>query len=113
MSLLQGRDLSRSPWFDGLDLDLEQGEIVFLHGPTGSGKTLLLRALADLDPFDRGTVSLAGQPSQAHEPWEWRSRVLYVHQGAPRLAGTVQESLEAFFATRTTEQSQGIPERAE
>ena len=32
------------------DLDIEAGECVALTGASGSGKTLVLRAIADLDP---------------------------------------------------------------
>src|SRR3546814_4101910 len=34
---------------NGIDLDLEQGEVVALLGRSGSGKSTVLRAIADLD----------------------------------------------------------------
>ena len=39
-----------------LDLEIQQGELVYLVGPTGSGKTSLLRALYVDVPVDSGTV---------------------------------------------------------
>lgn len=42
--------------FDGLALDIAEGEFVALLGASGSGKTTLLRALAGLDAVDSGTV---------------------------------------------------------
>lgn len=52
---------------DGLDLDVAPGEVVALLGPSGSGKSSLLRAVAGLEPVARGAIAwdgvdLAGVP---------------------------------------------------
>ncbi|HMO12123.1 MAG TPA: ATP-binding cassette domain-containing protein, partial [Actinotalea sp.] len=52
---------------DGLDLDVGTGEVVALLGPSGSGKSSLLRAVAGLEPPAAGVVAwdgadLAGVP---------------------------------------------------
>lgn len=54
------RGLTRPPLFSDLDLTVEEGEIVVLSGPSGSGKSLLLRAIADLDPLEGGTWPWTG-----------------------------------------------------
>lgn len=56
------------------DLTLAAGECVSLAGPSGSGKSLLLRAIADLDPH--GGDAMIGQRllSQTPAP-QWRSLV--------------------------------------
>jgi len=62
---------------NGCSLSVHAGEIVTLRGSSGSGKTLLLRALADLDPH-AGNVWLDGV-EQAHIPGViWRRRVRFV-----------------------------------
>lgn len=94
MALFTCRGLTRRPFFEGRDLDVEAGEIVTLSGPSGSGKTLFLRALADLDPCDEGEVRLEGVLCEETSPSVWRSRVLYVHQSGVRLPGTVAGNLE-------------------
>jgi ABC-type iron transport system FetAB ATPase subunit len=57
-----------------LDLTLAAGELVFLSGPSGSGKSLLLRALADLDPHE-GEAWLDGTASSSLPAPEWRRRI--------------------------------------
>ena len=49
------------------DLTLAAGELVAVVGPNGGGKTTLVRALLNLAPLVRGSVSLDGRPIQ-----EWR-----------------------------------------
>ena len=57
-----------------VDLTLAAGERVFLSGTSGSGKSLLLRAVADLDSH-RGEVWLDDLPRSRLTPPEWRRRV--------------------------------------
>jgi phosphate-transporting ATPase len=59
------------------DLTIEAGECVALTGASGSGKTLVLRALADLDP-GAGEVSLDGRSRTAIAAPDWRRRVVYL-----------------------------------
>lgn len=57
-----------------LDLNLTHGDCVAVTGPSGAGKTLLLRAIADLDKHS-GEVSLDGVASQELRAHEWRRLV--------------------------------------
>lgn len=60
-----------------IDLEVAAGEIVCLSGTSGSGKSRLLRAIADLDPH-RGNVRL-GDTSQNDVPGHrWRSKVMLI-----------------------------------
>ena len=45
---------------DEVSLSVERAEIVALMGPSGSGKTTILRAIAGLERFDRGQVTVDG-----------------------------------------------------
>ena len=74
--MLTVRDLSR-PGLEPVSFELETGECVALQGPSGAGKTLLLRALADLDPSE-GRVDLDGTERSSVTGPEWRRRVTYV-----------------------------------
>ena len=57
-----------------VELALTAGECVCLAGASGSGKSSLLRAVADLDPHE-GEVRLDGQLQQSMPAHEWRRRV--------------------------------------
>ncbi|MFB1488827.1 MULTISPECIES: ATP-binding cassette domain-containing protein [unclassified Thiocapsa] len=64
----------RSRALGPLDLTVAAGELVFVSGPSGSGKSLLLRAVADLDPHE-GEVWLSEEPRSRIAPSTWRRRV--------------------------------------
>lgn len=44
----------------GIDLDIRQGELVTVMGPSGNGKTTLLNCLSGLDDIDGGSVEIDG-----------------------------------------------------
>ena len=57
-----------------VDLEVLAGALVFVSGPSGSGKSLLLRAVADLDPHE-GEAWLDGTPRSFLPAPDWRRRV--------------------------------------
>lgn len=57
-----------------IDLSLGAGECVAIMGASGSGKSLFLRAVADLDP-NFGDLRLNGQKRNAIPANDWRRRV--------------------------------------
>ena len=46
---------------DGVDLSVEEGEIVCVIGPNGAGKSTLFNCITGVHPLTRGTIHLAGQ----------------------------------------------------
>lgn len=67
-------------------LRLEPGQIVGLVGPSGSGKSLLLRAIARLDRSVATFRRLGARADQSIPAPEWRAAVAYVPP-APQLWG--------------------------
>jgi ABC-type iron transport system FetAB ATPase subunit len=66
----------RSPLAGPFDLTLAAGECVAVTGPSGSGKSLFLRMIADLDP-GQGEVFLDGTERRSMSAPAWRHRVVY------------------------------------
>jgi ABC-type iron transport system FetAB ATPase subunit len=73
LPLLQIKDLHRL-MIGPLSLDIDSGDCLCISGPSGSGKSLLLRAIADLDPHE-GDLFLEGITSNELAANEWRTRV--------------------------------------
>jgi ABC-type iron transport system FetAB ATPase subunit len=85
---------TRIPLFQNLSFQVRSGEVHLVGGPSGFGKSQLLRSIADLSLLDTGSVKLDGTQMQGQQhdycPSEWRKRVRYVTQykvdvpGSPR-----------------------------
>lgn len=86
-ALLRAEALRRDP-LPACNLSIDAGECVCLSGPSGVGKTLLLRALADLDPHG-GRLRLGGSDSESMTPSQWRRQVGYLAAESRWWADTV------------------------
>ncbi|MEE9492718.1 MAG: ATP-binding cassette domain-containing protein [Gammaproteobacteria bacterium] len=69
--------LQRPDLLHAVSFSLQAGECLCISGESGSGKTLLLRALADLDP-NQGEVLLNDRSREQYLADEWRARVTLV-----------------------------------
>ena len=78
-----------------VSFDLQDGECVALQGPSGVGKTLLLRSIADLDP-NEGTVKLDGTLREAMPAPAWRKHVTYLAAEPGWWSDTVQDHFTAW-----------------
>ncbi len=84
--------------FRGVSLTIEPGQRIALVGPSGSGKSLLLKSLALLHPFDEGRVDWFGEKVGGNRVPAFRSEVMYVPQRAPEVDGLVEEFLKVPFS---------------
>jgi ABC-type branched-subunit amino acid transport system ATPase component len=82
---------------NGVDLHVDEGEIVTIVGANGAGKSTLIKAAVGLVPVRGGTVLLRGEPIAGRRP----------HRIARRGVGYVPQ-LNNVFPTMTVEENLGI-----
>lgn len=98
--MLRVRNLNRttvdnqtSPLISDVSIEVAQGACAVISGKSGSGKTVLLRALADLDE-NQGDVSLNDRPRSSIRAPDWRRRMCYV----PAEPGWWSDTIEDHFS---------------
>jgi ABC-type polar amino acid transport system ATPase subunit len=121
VSALQGAPLLRARGltvrFDaatvlsGVDLEVNAGELAVIEGPSGGGKSTLLRALARLQPLQSGTLFLDGVEAGTGASSGWRAKVAYVPQAAVMFPGTVADNVRAGPKLRGLTLDDGAVER--
>ncbi|NTW40133.1 MAG: ABC transporter ATP-binding protein [Cellulomonadaceae bacterium] len=82
---------------DGLDLDVERGEIFAVLGPNGAGKTTTVEILEGYRHRDSGEVTVLGVDPQ-HGGLAWRSRIGIVLQSTGDHAELTVAELVHHFA---------------
>ncbi len=88
---------------DGVALTIEAGSWTAILGPPGSGKTVLLRAMAALDPLQGGEIRLHGRALMPNRVPAYRRQVAYLHQRSVLLEGSVRGNLELPFHLRSAD----------
>jgi putative ABC transport system ATP-binding protein len=106
--MLQVRDL-RTNILNPASFALSAGECIAVRRPSGAGKTLLLRAIADLDP-NEGLVTLDGRDRSTIAGPEWRRLVGYVPAEPGWWADTVGEHFGEWTAALAFVSGLGFPE---
>jgi len=82
----------------GVELQVARGEAVLILGPSGGGKTTLLRLAARLVEPDAGRVEVLGRDVRAWSPAELRRSAVFVPQHPVALGETVAADLAAPLA---------------
>ena len=99
---LQVRGLRKS--FDGqevlkgLDFEVEPGEIFVIMGPSGSGKSVLLKHLIGLEPPDAGEILINGESIQSPEIAAKYRMALVFQSGALFSSLTVGENVGLYLS---------------
>ena len=93
--------------FSRLHFELRPGQVVWLRGRNGRGKTSLLRLMAGLATPAAGAVHCDGVPLQRADP-VWRERLLFIaHANALKEDLTVSESLRFLSQIQGRDSSAG------
>ncbi|SFR10236.1 ABC transporter ATP-binding protein [Desulfoscipio geothermicus] len=76
---------------------LPAGSVLFISGPSGVGKTTLLRTISRLHGSISGEVYLDGQSWASYSVFQWRRLVHYFPQKPVLFSGTVRDNLTIPF----------------
>ena len=85
-----GRD---RPAVEGLDLTIDPGELIVLVGPSGAGKTTVLRLLLRFTAPAAGTVRVGGTDLAAVPVEPWRAQLAWVPQHPRLFEGSVADNI--------------------
>ncbi|KAI9467752.1 hypothetical protein H4R22_000208 [Coemansia sp. RSA 1290] len=91
--LTKRRDEADSEYlFYNVNFELHEGEVLVVRGPSGVGKTTILRCIAQLTPYEAGVCTL-NSPSGPKTPTDmgipkWRADVMYVPQRPAQMPGS-------------------------
>jgi ATP-binding cassette, subfamily B, bacterial len=88
----QHRSASR-PALSGVNFTLSKGETVAFVGPSGAGKTTLVKLLVGLYRPQEGVIRYNGIDSEQIDPDELRSQIGFVTQDTQLFSGSIRENL--------------------
>jgi putative ABC transport system ATP-binding protein len=78
---------------DKISLSVDPGDLIVVGGPSGGGKTTLLRLLCRLRDPDGGSISYRGKPARVYDVTQLRRRICYMQQEPVIIKGSVSDNL--------------------
>ena len=96
------RDRKTEDWLiRDVSFGVRFGDRLGVLGPSGAGKTVLLRALAMLDPLDAGAIRWQGRAVHGDAAPDYRKHVIYLHQRPALFEGNVEQNLRYPFTLKS------------
>ncbi|AYM02160.1 ABC transporter ATP-binding protein [Levilactobacillus yiduensis] len=83
-----------------INLNIDKEEWVTVTGPSGGGKSTLVRIIASLLSKTSGQLTFAGQPIESYDPVAYRRRVSYSFQQPTLFGDTVRDNLQFPYQIR-------------
>ncbi|WP_277345897.1 ABC transporter ATP-binding protein [Paenibacillus sp. HB172176] len=81
------------PILRNINLEIEAGKVTAIVGPSGSGKTTLFSLLERFYEPSSGSIRIGEQNIADTSLRSWRSRIGYVSQESPIIAGSIRDNL--------------------
>ena len=97
---------AKRPAIRDVSLDIEKGQTLAIIGPTGSGKSTLVRLLCRLYDPEEGTVCISGKDVKRYQQKDLHNQFGYVPQTSVIFSGTVRYNVNygRHSAERTDEE---------
>ncbi len=76
-----------------INLAVARGQVAALVGPSGGGKSTLVKLLLGFYPLQEGSLAINGQPSGAYSKAHLRQYMAYVPQDAFLFDGSIEENI--------------------
>jgi phospholipid/cholesterol/gamma-HCH transport system ATP-binding protein len=92
------KNFGRQEVLKGIDLDVQPGEIFVIMGPSGSGKSVLLKHLIGLEAPDAGEILINGESVESAEIAAKYRMALVFQSGALLNSLTVGENVGLYLA---------------
>src|SRR5271157_4102204 len=92
----------------GLDFEVHPGEIFVIMGPSGSGKSVLLKHLIGLEPPDAGEILINGESIQSAEIASKHRLALVFQSGALLSSLTVGENVGLYLSEHRLKSPEAI-----
>ncbi len=87
------KQLQKTQILNDISLSISKGEIISLVGPSGGGKTTLLKCINRLIEADRGTITYQSQNIKQIPPVDLRKNIILVPQESIMFPGTVKDNI--------------------
>lgn len=78
---------------DGISLEAQPGEMIAIVGPTGSGKTTIIKLLSRFYTAQSGEIYINNQPITSYKIGDIRKRVSVVLQDTYLFSGTIADNI--------------------
>lgn len=88
-----GFNVSNRDILTNINFSVKEGQIVTITGPSGGGKSTLLKLIGLLNSPTSGTIQYLGKNIFEYEPTEYRKEVSYFFQNAVLFDDTVRDNL--------------------
>jgi len=82
-----------SPALTGISFEVDRGDTIAFVGPSGAGKTTLVKLLVGLYPPQTGSIRYNGHASTTVDLNELRNQIGFVTQDTQLFSGTIRENL--------------------
>jgi len=100
--------------FNDLSFLVNEGDLLLVSGPSGTGKSQLLRMMAGLSPLQDGDIWLQGRSWKdgysGDNSIEWRREVRYVTQSKVQIPGTPLQFIKKMQTFRSWKADNDRPE---